>query len=1437
MAKPTLNYYQTMQVAKVKTDVVQFTTITEAIAAITARGAPATGKRWAVYVHPGTYTEQVVMVDWVDVIAIGGREETVISFVSTADDDVTVTGRNAMLKGFTIVSDGTAATWRTRCVSNAIDGFEMVDCVLAPTGPAAAAVTFIATASCEIRDCQVDTAAAAATAVSLDTNTEEYTIYETLLGGATTSLLVTDCLTLVMSGSTLTNLLDHDACATSTIISDSILEEIDLDGGTLFEMRQTYVETIAADTGGTVIAYGGTIRACSSVVTASFVWWENDESLRVLPNMLIANAITAGAAVASATQNVTIHLEAATYTETGLTLADDVNIVGVSHDDTIITSASGATIVTTAAAVVCTLKDLQISETNSGVCLTVTGAGADVLCDHCEFFSDTDALTAVNGALTLHQTIVRDGDIELSTATVTLIMEGSQILGGNLNSAADGSAHVIRLIYVDFNGNNIDLNHTGAATTELRYCTDIATFAEDTLVGTVTIENTVITTSATKNGTSPWSVLLARIVAVANNNITGGILIYGGYVHSCTAVTGSVVWQHDTETEFMVITGMLIEHALAVAVAGDTVKLGQGTFAENNLAPATGVDIIGEGQEVSLIVDTSANPIFAIGNNVSVTIRRVQVSNPGTGGAITVSPVANASALVLEDCDVVNAGASDCVTVSIGGAGSGTLTARRCDFTSDALNSIVVLAQTAGVGLLYFTSDLCSFTTSGGAANAAIEASSANVVDVNVKRATFSGCTLAVYSTGDNHTVDIDESDFINAGVELAGNVPVVQLQECYGIGAFAHSVACTVTLLDCQFTDTYTIGAVAGIVNASRTQFATFTNGGSGAIAFQGCFGTDINNNDTSTMTIEGGNWDTVLQAAAAGTIDIYEATVATELDCGAGGAINAYNCEVTDVDSNGGTITLYGGVLVAVSDATGVIIWWEAPHRLRVIASTANMSIMDAADAATAGDTILIGPGTFDEALDLDAAGNVCTYKGFGRDKTIIYQDGANVVLVDGMGTAALPVVFEDLTIELDNGDDEYALKVNAVTTDAAVTLRNVSIDADWAANTVHGLLAADDATQIATVEAYNCEIACTGGANSYAVAADDCDTVASSVIRLYNTILNGQTYDVYDDQILIELHQCELNGAGVWVADSITAEVVAFNKEPFATATPVTFAGAANGVFADLGGCELWTCVATVDLYEWVYVSAGDTILEADADGVDTHPSIGMVVWKPGGDAGLTAYVKKHGYIYKPAGGWTAGAIQYLDTTAGQDTETRPDDAVIEILGVAKNAQCMLANVVLTDAGLAGATKWLNIPIAFGAGSAPTGTHVDGNSRRAVAIAVAGQTVFSQMVAIPKDFQAFAKLVVTVFGTTTGSFDWTAWSSAASDGEDEAAHSDTATADTQGVTDDEILDHDISAAADGYTMVQDDKFSCELLVDVLTTTTQLLVLGFKMEYIPTK
>lgn len=1222
MAKPSLNYYQALHVGKVKTDVIQFTSIQSAIDAVTDNAA---GKRYAIYVHPGTYTEKITMEDYIDLIAEGGREETIISFTATAHDEATLTGENSMVNGFTIVSDGNASAWRARCVNAATAGFEMEDCILTPQNTAAAAICLNATASCDIRDSVVDSASAATTGTVFTTAGQTYNV-----------------------------------------------ERTSFDGGT--------------------------------------------DAIQVLAN----------------------------------------------------------------------------------VTLTLTDCGV------------LDNLNIQNGTTEIYRSRVEA--VALSTASSTFRMYQCNVTGA-LTTAAAAQAHAITCVNCSFNNTSITQAATGGTGITLRGCDGINALNNTGALSTITLYDSDVETLTTS---------------------AGAVTAYGGRIAACGGSSGtSFIWWKDANF-LEILPNMRIADALAApAASGDVIHISKGTFAESNLAAVNGVDIIGEGWGLSIIETTSVNPIVAIADNITCEIHGVKVSNLGTGPAILSQSAANNNTLTIEDCWFNSSASGIAIEANVTGAGNTTVNARRCYLSANAVNSIMVLGG-AGAGLHYFNSWDCTFDTSGGAGQAAIRVNTTVTCDVNVARARFSGCTLAVYSAGVPHTVDIDDSEFnvtgaAAAGIELATGASTITLSSCNDIGTFTHNTLSTVALNQCYLSGVYTIGAVAGVVNAYRTQFSTFTNGGSGAIAFQECNGTDINNNATSTMTIEGGHWDTVLQGAAAGTINIYGAVVATEFDCSAAGAINAYNCDVASIDSNGGTITLYEGDLRAVSDATGVIVWWTAPHTRRVIASTANMKIMDAADAAGAavGDTILIGPGTFTEALDLDAGINACTYKGFGRERTIITQATGTTVLVDGISN----VILEDLTINLTAGvNTNAALKLDSATNaSASVTLRNVGITTTWTAGTVYGVWAVDDGAKVGLVLIYDSTITCSGGANSFAVAANTC-TTATTLISLYDTIIYGQTYDIYNDRITITTHKCELNGGGWWIQNNATAIGLAMDNENPATVTPVTFAGAA-GEFADLTGAELYTCLATVLIGEAVYVSAANTVVEATNAAAAPIPAEGVVVYKPAGAAGTECYVKNTGmaYMATPPAVWAAGTNVWLGV-AGAQLVARPTNALKQLLGVGVDTKRMLVNISNVEV----VTKVATVPVWPGAGTAPTGTHVNVNSRKAVAIVgAAGQTVFSHAWEVPEDFLALSALKVIVFPTGTGSFDWTAYSSKAASGELENDGSQTATADTQGVTDNTILDHDITAATAGLGLAEGDHFNCDLLVDVLTTITQLLVLGFRVEY----
>lgn len=946
MAKPSLNYYRALHVGLVKTDVIQFATIQGAIGAITDNDAT---HRYAVYVHPGTY-EQIVMEDYVDVIAVGGREETIISHVAAADHtDPTVTGENSMIKGFTIVSDG--ATNVARCVE-AKAGFEIEDCVLRIDNPKGTEIALNALEKFDMRRCLVDVEipARALTAVELAAADQAYNIDDCKIGGATNSLLVTNCLTLTITRSTLFNLLVHNACATSTIIRDCVLKDIDFDGGTLCELHHTYVESIDV-AAGIVDAFGGTIRKCTGSAGTRFVWWLNDSELQVIANMKIAHALgiagagdiihiapsatdyaesglgmvadvtlkgthpehciirtgdginpiiasaqdcvlvdltientdaaqgaikvtantcrahgcvitgqtspgiavemeagafyaydtlisageidlsTAGAgaacslglygcrvdadpidigdglagtlahtltfvecdlhnqnvasaatggttmdmrgcshvgqvsnagsgaftirdsdvrdvtttstgditvyggyvdictaasaggaivwwlnsdeikvlanmliahalaaaaaAVPTPTENITIYLMAAEYTETGLTLQDNVNICGVSHDKTIITSNIGGTILATTAAVVCALRHIQVYESNSGVCLNVS-AGATVYAHDCEFkaVALANAITMDNGTLELHTSHVSVGDIELSTNACALLLDHTELVNGNLNSANDGSAHTVSLHYCDFHGNNIDLDHTGAGSTEVVYCSNITDFdTHNSAAGTVSIDNTLIGGNATKAGTAPWTVRLARINSVANNNGTGGITIYGGYIHVCAGSTGSVVWYHDHANEFMVIENMEIAHALAVAGAGAMIRVGEGTFAITDplTIPQNNITLEGAGRGTFIDGDGLATGEHAIviSAKTNVTIRNLAIqTSAGVGNTchcVFIEDGANGT--VIDGVTIVD---SDSDGIHMEGTNTTDITIKNCSIEDVDDNGIFV---------------------------------------------------------------------------------------------------------------------------------------------------------------------------------------------------------------------------------------------------------------------------------------------------------------------------------------------------------------------------------------------------------------------------------------------------------------------------------------------------------------------------------------------------------------------------------------------------------------------------------------------------------------------------------------------------------------------------------------------------------------------------
>lgn len=100
-----------------------------------------------------------------------------------------------------------------------------------------------------------------------------------------------------------------------------------------------------------------------------------------------------------------------------------------------------------------------------------------------------------------------------------------------------------------------------------------------------------------------------------------------------------------------------------------------------------------------------------------------------------------------------------------------------------------------------------------------------------------------------------------------------------------------------------------------------------------------------------------------------------------------------------------------------------------------------------------------------------------------------------------------------------------------------------------------------------------------------------------------------------------------------------------------------------------------------------------------------------------------------------------------------------------------------------------------------------------------------------AVPSDFKSLVGVYIVFFVATTGTIDWTVNTRFAADGEPNNTHTDTATQDGLAVTDAQIKVLDISAAFTG--LAAGDFAGCNFIVDVLTGTSSVSVLGLLFKY----
>ena len=101
-----------------------------------------------------------------------------------------------------------------------------------------------------------------------------------------------------------------------------------------------------------------------------------------------------------------------------------------------------------------------------------------------------------------------------------------------------------------------------------------------------------------------------------------------------------------------------------------------------------------------------------------------------------------------------------------------------------------------------------------------------------------------------------------------------------------------------------------------------------------------------------------------------------------------------------------------------------------------------------------------------------------------------------------------------------------------------------------------------------------------------------------------------------------------------------------------------------------------------------------------------------------------------------------------------------------------------------------------------------------------------------AVPQDVNKIQEATVRFIPTVTGTMDWTFNVSEGSVGEDENQNTATVTADGKVCTDDQVQDVDVTSA---FTNVdRGDQVGCEFVLDAVTTTTDLNILGLLINYI---
>jgi hypothetical protein len=136
-------------------------------------------------------------------------------------------------------------------------------------------------------------------------------------------------------------------------------------------------------------------------------------------------------------------------------------------------------------------------------------------------------------------------------------------------------------------------------------------------------------------------------------------------------------------------------------------------------------------------------------------------------------------------------------------------------------------------------------------------------------------------------------------------------------------------------------------------------------------------------------------------------------------------------------------------------------------------------------------------------------------------------------------------------------------------------------------------------------------------------------------------------------------------------------------------------------------------------------------------------------------------------------------------------------------------------------------LIVPVTIGLG---TSTAVLHGLHSAMQIEAAEIAYFEFIV--PHNLKQFKEVTIRFIPTTTGTIDWTVNLSYGGVGEDETVLTKTKTADGLAVTDDQVMEIDITSIFTDQD--PGDQVGCQLIVDALSTTTNIYALSLYIKYI---